>query len=44
MGINWDIGAISTSEWSGVYLKDIINFCLIEKNNISEMKHVIFEA
>ena len=28
MGISWGIGAISTAEWEGVYLRDILNYYL----------------
>ena len=47
-GLHWDAGAVSTSEWGGVYLRDLLGYCglgddsaLLERTGV---QHVQFEG
>ena len=42
-GLMWDVAAISTAEWTGVKLKDILAYCGIDFND-QRIKHVQFEG
>ncbi len=42
-GLQWDVNAISTAEWTGVKLVDVLEFCHVNMKN-EEIKHVQFEG
>lgn len=42
-GLMWDVNAISTAEWTGVKLKDLLTHCGIDFND-SRIKHIQFEG
>jgi sulfite oxidase len=42
-GLMWDINAISTAEWTGVKLKDVLAYCGVDFND-NRMMHVQFEG
>ncbi len=42
-GLMWGMNAISTAEWTGVRLKDVLSYCGFDLNNTS-LKHVQFEG
>jgi len=39
----WDVNAISTAEWTGIKLKDLLAFCEIDFND-ERIKHIQFEG
>lgn len=42
-GLMWDVNSISTAEWTGVKLKDVLNYFHIDLNDV-KIKHVQFEG
>lgn len=42
-GLQWDVNAISTAEWTGVKLVDILEYCKLDLND-ERLKHVQFEG
>ena len=42
-GLMWDVNAISTAEWTGVKLKDLLAFCGVDFND-ERIKHIQFEG
>lgn len=42
-GLMWDVNGISTAEWTGVRLKDLLDYCGINLND-DRIKHVHFEG
>ncbi len=42
LGLQWGFGAISTAEWTGVRLSDLLKY--LEIHDASHYKHVIFEG
>ena len=42
-GLMWDVNAISTAEWTGVKLKDVLAFCGVDFAD-ERIKHIQFEG
>jgi len=42
-GLDWGVGAIGNAEWTGVALRDILNYAGLS-NEAEELKHVQFEG
>ncbi|XP_039758051.1 sulfite oxidase, mitochondrial isoform X2 [Pararge aegeria] len=40
-GLSWTTGAVSNAQWSGVYLRDVLEHCGLDMEDV-EGKHVIF--
>ncbi|KAL3155577.1 hypothetical protein ABBQ38_010835 [Trebouxia sp. C0009 RCD-2024] len=43
-GLDWDIGAIGSAEWSGVKLRDVLRYAGFEEDNSDGVAHVQFEG
>jgi hypothetical protein len=42
-GLMWDVNAISTAEWTGIKLKDLLAFCGVDFSD-EKIKHIQFEG
>uniref|UniRef100_A0A6T6CYR5 Cytochrome b5 heme-binding domain-containing protein n=1 Tax=Compsopogon caeruleus TaxID=31354 RepID=A0A6T6CYR5_9RHOD len=40
----WDVGAISTAEWSGARMSEVMKFAGLSESNVGNLKHLQFEG
>lgn len=43
-GLDWDVGAIGNAEWTGVLLKDVLQYAGFDPEKSSEVEHIQFEG